>query len=58
MLTNNTTTVFDFDILQHVQQPMIEKTVQYFLGNADNPCSGHDGAVIIQWIDKMTNGRK
>jgi hypothetical protein len=37
--------------LQHVQQPMIEKTVQYFLGQAPNPCSANDGAVVMQMID-------
>lgn len=54
LLTNNGTTVFDFDALQHVQQPMIEKTVQYFLGQADNPCSGEEGAEIMRWIEEFT----
>jgi predicted dehydrogenase len=48
---NNTTTIFNFDALQHVQQPMIEKTVQYFLDNADNPCTGEEGAEIMRWIE-------
>jgi predicted dehydrogenase len=56
LFTHNTTTVFNFDALQHVQQPMIEKTVNYFLGNAYNPCSGYDGALIMQWIDTMVSG--
>lgn len=51
---NNKTNTFIFDVLQHVQQPMIDKVVAYFLGLADNPCSGYDGAVIMKWIDKMT----
>lgn len=57
LATSNATTVFDFDALQHVQQPTIEKTVQYFLGNAGNPCSGHDGATVMHWIDTIVNGR-
>lgn len=50
LVTNNTTTVFNFDALQHVQQPMIEKTVQYFLGRSANPCTGEEGAEIMRWI--------
>ena len=53
LFTNNTTTIFDFDALQHVQQPMIEKTVQYFLGNAANPCSGEEGAEVMRWIEEF-----
>ena len=51
LVTNNTTTHFDFNSLQHVQQPMIEKTVQYFLGSADNPCRGEEGAEVMRWIE-------
>ena len=43
-----------FDSLQHVQQPMLEKVVSYFLGFSDNPCSGDDGALIMHWMEKMT----
>jgi len=54
LLANNTSTIFDFDTLQHVQQPMIGKTVQYFLGNSTNPCPGEDGAEVMRWIDQFT----
>ncbi len=47
-------TIFEFPVLQHVQQPMIEKVVQYFLGTAINPCPADDGAVIMQWMDIIT----
>jgi hypothetical protein len=40
-----------------VQQPMIEKTVSYFLGHADNPCSGYEGSVIMRWIEIFVSGR-
>lgn len=54
---NNHHTSFDFEPLPHVQQPMIEKTVQYFLGRGPNPCSADDGAVVMQWIDSIAKGR-
>jgi predicted dehydrogenase len=57
LFTNNSTTVFNFDTLQHVQQPMIEKTVQYFLGNAANPCTGEEGAEIMGWIEEFVANR-
>lgn len=47
-------TFFEFSVLQHVQQPMIEKVVQHFLGNAPNPCPADDGAAIMQWMDVIT----
>ncbi len=43
-----------FDPLPHVQQPLIEKIVEYFLSNGPNPCSGEDGVTIMQLIDKFT----
>lgn len=43
-----------FDALQHVQQPMITAVVEYFSGIAENPCSGKDGALVMQWMEAMT----
>src|SRR6476620_2879050 len=43
-----------FDILQHVQQPLIEKIVEYFLDEAPNPCSGEQGALVMKWIEEFT----
>jgi predicted dehydrogenase len=48
---NDAIQTFSFDPLEHVQQPLIEKTVQYFLGQAANPCSADDGAAVMQMID-------
>lgn len=48
------TTILDFEPLQHVQQPMIEKVVQYFLNNAGNPCTGEEGAELMRWMDVIT----
>ncbi|MES1198161.1 MAG: Gfo/Idh/MocA family oxidoreductase, partial [Chitinophagaceae bacterium] len=51
---NGKTEVLTFDQLPHVQQPLIEKIVEYFLGKGPNPCSGEDGVTIMQLIDKFT----
>ncbi|HOZ70133.1 MAG TPA: Gfo/Idh/MocA family oxidoreductase [Chitinophagaceae bacterium] len=48
------TTEFTFDPLAHVQQPMIAEVVNYFSGNASNPCSGEEGALIMSWMEQMT----
>lgn len=48
---NGITEVFSFDPLEHVQQPMIEQTVKYFLDEAPNPCRGEEGALIMQWMN-------
>ncbi len=53
LVANNETTTFTFDTLQHVQQPMIEKTVQYFLDEAPNPCSGEEGAEVMRWMEEF-----
>lgn len=44
-----------FESLQHVQQPMIAKVVDYFSGIASNPASGEEGVIVMDWIDKFTN---
>ena len=45
---------FPFERLQHVQQPMIQKVVEYFLGGDRNPCSGNDGLLSMQLLDAFT----
>lgn len=45
-----------FDPPQHIQQPMIEKIVQYFLGNADNPCSAADAIQSMEMMEKFAYG--
>jgi predicted dehydrogenase len=51
VLANGKTTTHSFDALQHVQQPMIEATVQYFLGEGANPCSGQEGAEVMRVME-------
>lgn len=43
-----------FDFLPHVQQPMIEQVVNYFLDKAPNPCSAEDALIVMKMLDKIT----
>lgn len=52
--TNGDLQTLNFEPLQHVQQPMIEAVVDYFLGNVPNPCSGDDGYIVMEMIDTIT----
>ncbi len=45
---------FLFDKLQHVQQPMIEKVVDYFLDKSSNPCSAEEGVKVMEMMDRFT----
>lgn len=54
LTTISKTEVFSFDVLPHVQQPMIEQVVEYFLDNGPNPCSGWDGAEVMKVMDQFT----
>ncbi len=51
VLANGVTTVHTFDPLQHVQEPMIEAAVNYFLDIADNPCSADEGAEVMRLLE-------
>ncbi len=51
---NGKTEIISFEPLQHVQQPMIEKVVEYFLDEGPNPSSAEDGAFVMQMIDQIT----
>lgn len=42
------------DYLAHVQQPMIERVVKYFLNETNNPCSADDALEVMRIIDKIT----
>jgi predicted dehydrogenase len=43
-----------FDPLTHVQQPMIEKVVRYFLGDGPNPCPPEEGYEVMRLMDEIT----
>jgi predicted dehydrogenase len=53
---NGVETHLPFDAPMHVQQPMIEAVVRYFLGKGLNPCSANDGAIVMKMIDEMSAG--
>ena len=53
--TNGTTSVINHTAPQHVQQPMIEQVVRYFLGQRDNPCPPGAGVQVMQWIDAFSD---
>lgn len=44
-----------FEPLAHVQQPMIEATVLYFLGEGPNPCPAEAGVSVMSIIDIFSN---
>ena len=50
--------VLSFQPPAHIQQPMIEKVVQYFSGNGSNPCSAANaiGSMII--MEKFVYGKR
>jgi predicted dehydrogenase len=50
---DGTETTMEFDRLQHVQQPMIQKVVEYFLGRSNNPCSVSEGVEVIKMMDAL-----
>lgn len=44
----------EFTHPQHIQQPMIEKTVAYFKGEGPNPCSIEEAIVLMKIMDSFT----
>lgn len=51
------TEYIDFEPLEHVQQPLIQQVVDYFLGKGNNPSSATDGAVVMNLLDQFTKGK-
>jgi predicted dehydrogenase len=49
-----TKTTIEFERMPHVQQPMIQKVVEYFLGQADNPCSAAEGVEVMKMMDSLS----
>lgn len=50
---DGTQTTMEFDRLQHVQQPMIQKVVKYFLGQSSNPCSAEEGVAVMKMMESL-----
>lgn len=51
---NGLTTLLEFEPLQHVQQPMIQKVVDYFINGGENPCTAETGETVMKIIDAFT----
>jgi predicted dehydrogenase len=47
------TEMLKFDKLAHVQQPMIEQVVRYFLDERSNPSTGDEGLTVMQLLDSF-----
>ena len=43
-----------FEPLKHVEQPMIEEVVKYFLNKKPNPCSGEEALITMKLLDAFT----
>jgi predicted dehydrogenase len=46
-----------FEKIQHVQQPMIEKVVEYFSGKTQNPCPPEAGVKVMEIMQSFTEKR-
>lgn len=53
VMADDTVAHYRFENPPHVHQPMIEKVVEYFQGNNENPCSVYQAAVVTQIMDKF-----
>lgn len=44
----------DFEQLPHIQQPMIQQVVDYFLDKRANPCAAEEGVKVMKLLDAFT----
>lgn len=51
---NGNTEIFRFEPLQHVQQPMIESVVKFFMAEEPNPCSAEEGIETMKLMEVFT----
>jgi len=54
IIKNGTTEEILFEPLEHVQQPLIQQVVNYFLGKGTNPSPAQDGAKVMWLLDEFT----
>jgi predicted dehydrogenase len=52
--TNTEEEVFRFTNPIHVQQPMIQSTVSFFLGEDKNPCNVEKGVTVMKILEAFT----
>ena len=55
VIKNGKTEEILFEPLQHVQQPLIQKVVNYFLGKGENPTPAKEGALVMHLLDEFTS---
>lgn len=55
ILRKGQTATVHFERLEHVQQPMIEKVVQYFLGRGENPGDAEAGVEVMRIMESFTS---
>jgi len=48
VVSNGHTATYDFKHPEHIQQPFIQATVDYFLGKRDNPCTVEEGLIVSE----------
>jgi len=46
--------IFSFTNPIHVQEPMIQATVNYFLGKEENPGTAEDGLIVMDSLDRLS----
>ena len=54
--TGNEIKILPFPPPEHIQQPMIEKVVNYFLGKGENPCSAAAAIESMKVMEKFVYG--
>lgn len=52
LMTNEGIEILEKENPQHIQQPHIEKVVQFFRGEAENPCSLEEAVITMEIMDK------
>ena len=49
--------ILEFETPEHIQQPMITKVVNYFLGRGENPCSAEDAIASMRVMEGFAYGK-
>ena len=50
---DSATQKLEFKMPEHIQQPMIEQVIQYFLSKGENPCAGETGVQVMEIMDRF-----
>ena len=56
IITDEGRQALSFEHPTHIQQPMISKVVQYFLGNEANPCSLEEAIISLEIMERFRLG--